>query len=218
MVFEMNKAIIFDLDGTLIHSLPDILEHINITLQKYNAPLRNERDIRQFIGNGARKLVERSFGQVTEEELDERLAFYNKSYTNSGSPNTRLFDGVKELLLALKERGYKLAILTNKPQITTEDVYKKYLSRYEFDKVVGQSANVKCKPDKEAVLWILKDLNVLPENTYFVGDGETDVMVANNAELKGIAALWGYRDREILEQYGAKIFAKSPLDLLNLID
>ena len=213
----MNKAIIFDLDGTLIHSLPDILEHINITLQKYNAPLRNERDIRQFIGNGARKLVERSFGQVTEEELDERLAFYNKSYTNSGSPNTRLFDGVKELLLALKERGYKLAILTNKPQKTTDEVYQKYLSFAEFDMVVGQSSTVKCKPDKTATLNILKQLDVEKENAFFIGDGETDVLTSINAGIKNISVLWGYRDKNQLQEVGATTFVQHPKEILSLI-
>ena len=195
----MKKAVIFDLDGTLIHSLPDILEYVNITLEKFNAPLRNESEIRQFIGNGARNLIKRSFGDITEEELDKRLAFYNEKYTNSGSPKTKIFDGVKELLLTLKERGYKLAILTNKPQKTTDEVYQKYLSFANFDMVVGQSSSVKCKPDKTATLNILKQLGVKNENAFFIGDGETDVLTSINAGIKNISVLWGYR--EFLELY-----------------
>ena len=214
----MEKVAIFDLDGTVLDTQEDIADCMNKTIELFGYKKRSYAEYKQVIGNDASNFMRKLLGDLPTEKLMEIWRSYEKVYDRYGIVKTKLFDGINEVLIALKERGYKLAILTNKPQITTEDVYKKYLSRYEFDKVVGQSANVKCKPDKEAVLWILKDLNVLPENTYFVGDGETDVMVANNAELKGIAALWGYRDREILEQYGAKIFAKSPLDLLNLID
>ena len=213
----MNKAVIFDLDGTIIHSLPDILEHVNITLKKYNAPLRNADEIRQFIGNGARNLIKRSFGDITEQELDERLAFYNESYTSSGSPKTRLFDGVKELILTLKERGYKLAILTNKPQKTTDEVYQKYLSSFNFDMVVGQSSSVKCKPDKTATLNILEKLNVEKQNAFFVGDGETDVLTSINAGIKNISVLWGYRDKDQLQQVGATTFVNNPKEILSLI-
>jgi len=215
----MNKAVVFDLDGTLIHSLPDIAENLNIMLKKFGYPEREEKEVRNFIGNGARKLVERGLGDgVTQEQVDTCLAYYNKIYTASGSPKTALFDGVREMLFELKARGYKLAILTNKPQMTTDDVYQTYLKEFDFDKVVGQSATVKCKPDKEAVLSILRDINVLPENAVFVGDGETDVMVAVNAKMRGISALWGYRDKEVLEKYGAKEFALSPKDILNLVN
>ena len=213
----MNKAIIFDLDGTLIDSLPDILENVNITLEKFNAPLRSRDEIRQFIGNGARNLIKQSFGDITEEQLDERLAFYNEIYTNSGSPKTRLFDGVKELLLELKQRGYKLAILTNKPQMTTNEVYQKYLSFINFDMVVGQSSNVKCKPDKTATLNILEKLSVQKEQAIFIGDGETDVLTSINAGIKNISVLWGYRDKNQLQKVGATTFVRHPKEILSLI-
>ena len=213
----MNKAVIFDLDGTLIDSLPDILEHVNITLEKFNAPLRTHQEIRQFIGNGARNLIKQSFGDVTEDELDERLAFYNEIYTNSGSPKTKLFDGIKELLLTLKERGYKLAILTNKPQKTTDEVYQKYLSFANFDIVVGQSSSVKCKPDKTATLNILEQLNVKKEDAFFIGDGETDVLTSINAGIKNVSVLWGYRDKNQLISVGATTFVQHPKEILSLI-
>ena len=214
----MNKAVIFDLDGTLLDTLTDIADNVNLALVKFGFPEREYSEIRSFIGNGARKLIERSLGEgVSEQTVQECLDYYNDIYTNSGSPKTKLFQGVKEMLSTLKHKGYKIGILTNKPQITTEDVYITYLQEFEFDKVVGQSANVKCKPDKDAVLWILKDLDVLPENSFFVGDGETDAMLAINANMHGISALWGYRDKELLQSYGAKIFAKTPLEVLDLV-
>ncbi len=213
----MNKAVIFDLDGTLIDSLPDILEQVNITLKEFKAPLRTAEEIRQFIGNGARNLIKQSFGDISEDDLDERLAFYNERYTNSGSPKTKLFEGVEELLLSLKERGYKLAILTNKPQRTTDEVYSKYLSFANFDMVVGQSSSVKCKPDKTATLNILEKLNVKKEDAFFIGDGETDVLTSINAGIKNISVLWGYRDKNQLLNVGATTFVLHPKDILNLI-
>ena len=214
----MDKLIIFDLDGTLIDSLPDIYDCVNLTLAHFNQPLRTKGEIRQFIGNGARNLIKQSFGGIDGAELDERLAFYNQIYTNGGSPKTCLFDGVEEMLFELKAQGYKLAILTNKPQMTTEKVYAKYLSQFNFDMVVGQSGSVKCKPDPTATLNILKTLNVSKENTIFIGDGETDFITSQNVGVKNISVLWGYRDKDQLEKVGAITFANQIKDIFSLIN
>ena len=214
----MAKLIIFDLDGTLIDSIPDILYNINIMLKHFGYKERTYGDIRSFIGNGARNLVKRSIGEeISEDRLDECLAFYNKIYTESNSPKTNLFDGVKEVLLAFKERGYKLAVLTNKPQITTDTVIKRYFSFIKFDRVVGFKDGKKCKPDNTETLKIINELGVNNEDVFFVGDGETDVETAKNSLVKCVAVLWGYRDKDLLKDYGAKIFAQTPKDLLQII-
>jgi len=214
----MNKAVIFDLDGTILDTLPDIMDNLNLMLCHYGYPLVDIAKTRKYIGCGARSLVERAIGiELTSNELDERLAYYNKFYTESNSPKTKLFDGIREVILELKNRGFKLAILTNKPQETTNTVYREYLSDFGFDKVVGQSGKVKCKPDKTATLEILKELNVSAENTYFVGDGETDVKTALNSNTKSVAVLWGYRDKDELFEAGARVFAKTPQDLLSIL-
>ncbi len=214
----MQKAVIFDLDGTLLDTVPDIKDNINIMLKKFGLPLRTKKEICSFVGHGARNLVEQSIGKNSDKVcLDDALSYYNKIYTESNSPKTKLFDGIDEVLKTLKARGYKILILTNKPQETTDIVYEKYLKQYNFDKVVGQRNGIKIKPDKTATLNILKELGVLPENTYFVGDGETDVQTSVNAKTIGIAVLWGYRDKQVLSSFGAKTFADKPLDLLKLI-
>lgn len=214
----MNKAVIFDLDGTLIDSVPDIAENINIMLKRFGYPVLSEEKIKAKVGHGARNLVKDCIGKsLTDKELDERLEFYNYQYTNSGSPKTRLYKGIPETLKELKKRGYKLAILTNKPQETTDNVIKNHMSDLNFDKVVGQSGSVKCKPDKAATLAILKELNVLPENTYFVGDGDADVLTSLNSGTNGIAVLWGYSSKEKLAAFGATAFAYKPEDLLKII-
>ncbi|MBQ8426945.1 MAG: HAD family hydrolase [Clostridia bacterium] len=214
----MNKLVIFDLDGTLLDTLADIYENINIMLDKFGYPLKTIEQIRQYIGNGAKKLVERSLPDTaTESDILECLAFYNDVYTNCGSPKTKLYDGVGEVLLQLKDRGFKLAILTNKPQPTTNEVYKKYLAEYNFDMVVGQSFGKKIKPDPETTLEIMNKLGAGRKSTYFIGDGETDIQVANNARVNGVAVLWGFRDKEQLSNAGAKVFATEPKQLLSII-
>lgn len=214
----MNKAVIFDLDGTLVDSLPDIVYYINYTLKHFGFPERSDKEIMQFIGNGAKKLMERSLpNALPDDKFNEILNYYNDVYTKSNSPRTKLFDGIKEVLLKLKETGYKIAILSNKPQETVDEVYKRYFKGIPFDMVVGQSETVKCKPDKTATINILSKLDVLPKNAYFVGDGEADFQTSVNSNVLPISVLWGYRSKEQLSNYGAKTFALIPNDLLTLI-
>lgn len=214
----MNKIIVFDLDGTLIDSVPDIKDCINDMLVKFGHKQRELSEIKQMIGHGAKNLVKNAVGElITQEQLQERLDYYNDIYTNSGSPKTKLFDGVGEVLKELKAQGFLLAILTNKPQETTDDVYNNYLKEYQFDCVIGQRAEFKIKPNPQALLYLIEKFNVKNENAYFVGDGETDVQVALNAGIKGIAVSWGYRTEEQLKDAGASVFARTPNDLLNLI-
>lgn len=214
----MNKVVIFDLDGTILDTLKDIAENINIMLTHFGYKTLEDREIMQYIGNGARNLVRRSIKeQLTEKELDEKLEYYNRIYTAAPSDKTCVFSGLKEVIQSLKSRGYKLAILTNKPQMTTDKVCDKYLKDLGFDMVVGQRDGVPIKPDPTAVYSIMKFLKVESKNAYFVGDGETDAMTAKNAHVNGISVLWGYREKYQLEEVGATIFAEKPQDLLNLI-
>jgi len=181
-------------------------------------PTVTTEDVRRYIGNGARKLVERSVGGIKDEKLfEEYFSYYNKLYDASKSSKTKFFDGIPEVLREFKRRGYKLAICTNKPQTPTENVYRQFFKEFEFDMVVGLSDKVVRKPDPSATLDIINKLGVQKENVYFVGDGETDVMTAKNAGVKSVAVLWGYRDKQELQDAGANIFALKPLDLINLI-
>ena len=214
-----NKAVIFDLDGTLLDTLSDIKDSLNAMLVKFGFEIASDDEVKNYVGDGARNLVRRALKKEVEKEvLDECLAYYNEVYNGSGSPKTKVFDGVAEMIYSLKKRGYKLAILTNKPQDSTDKVYEKYLKQFEFDLVVGQSASVACKPDKTATLNILESFNTDASRAYFVGDGETDVMTSINAGTRGIAALWGNRTREQLASAGATVFAKTPADLEKLIN
>lgn len=214
----MKKLVIFDLDGTLLHTVPDITDNINFMLTHFGYKTLTEKEIAAIVGCGARNLVANSIGlPLSESELDERLKFYNSNYTASSSPKTKAFDGIVKLLNDLKKDGYLIAIMTNKPQETTDRVVKEHLFKIVFDKVVGSSGKVKCKPDKTATVNLINELNVKPENVFFVGDGETDVLTALNAGVNGIAVLWGYRSKDQLKAAGAKVFVKTPEELYRVI-
>lgn len=214
----MARLVIFDLDGTLIDSLLDIEVYINQMLKNYGYKERTYNELRSFIGNGAKNLVKSSIGQdISEELLQERLNFYNINYTNSGSPKTKIYEGIKEVLITLKNKGFKIAVLTNKPQETTDKIVEKYFDFVKFDAVIGSTSTRKRKPDKEETLKLMQKFNISNEDVYFVGDGETDFLTAQNARVKSISVLWGYRDKDFLQSFGAKIFVNEPLELLNLI-
>lgn len=214
----MKKLAIFDLDGTLIDSVPDIYDCINVMLEKFGYEKRDIEDVKQMIGNGAKNLVIKAIGKkVSEESITESLKYYNDIYTSSGSPKTKLFDGIEQTLKTLKSRGYLLGIVTNKPQMTTDEINKTYLKNLGFDMVIGQRAGLQMKPDPQAVNLMIEKLNVNKENVYFIGDGETDVQVALNAGVNGVAVLWGYRTKTQLESAGAKVFASTPQDFLKIL-
>ena len=214
----MSKGVIFDLDGTLLYTLGDISYYLNKALEKFGFPTHTEEEIKQFIGNGAKKLVLRSLPMGVEEEVFNKVfKEYNDAYTSSSSPRTKLYDGIEEVIYTLKERGYKLAILTNKPQETTDVIVKKYFKTNTFDVVFGQRDGIKIKPDKTATLKILSLFDCDPQDVYFVGDGETDVQTAINSNTKGISVLWGFRSFSQLAQEGAKTFVSSPKELLSII-
>ncbi len=214
----MNKLVIFDLDGTLLDTLPDIHFYVNRMLEHFDYPLRTKEEVMHFIGCGSRNLIKKSLpNNLTEERITECHNYYNKVYTQSNSPRTKLFDVIPQVVKNLKQRGYKIAILTNKPQETTDTVYERYMKDMGFDLVVGQKEGVKVKPDPTSAKEILKRFDVLPENTYFVGDGETDVETSINLGSNGIAVLWGYRNKDQLLSAGAKVFATNPVQLNDLI-
>ncbi|MBQ6727879.1 MAG: HAD family hydrolase [Clostridia bacterium] len=214
----MNKAVIFDLDGTLLDTLDDLTDSINAMLNEYGYRTLTRDRVSALIGSGAKKLIADALPEkLSDEEFIKRLETYNRIYNASGSPKTKLFGGIKEVLSELKHRGYRLAVLSNKPQHSTDKVAEKYLSGLGFDFIGGQSDKIKCKPDPAGALYVLDKLGVKPENAYLVGDGETDVLAAINAGITGIAALWGNRTKEQLKAAGGTIFADTPKDILKII-
>ncbi len=205
----MYKAVIFDLDGTLLDSLNDILFVLNGTLAHFNLPQITRKQAQSYIGNGARELVRLAIGKENLHRLDEILGYYKVIYAQSDNELSRIFDGEDEALCALKSAGVKLAILTNKPHAAAMRAEEIFFKKYAFDCILGQTDGVPLKPDPQAVYGILEKLGVKKDECLFVGDGEADVETASNAGLDCISVLWGYRSRQQLEEAGATRFAEN---------
>lgn len=204
----MYKTVFFDLDGTVLDTVPDIRAVLNGTLAAFNLPPVSERQTKEFVGNGAYELVRRAAGENCEN-LQEIYARYVADFAACENGLSTLYDGEEEVLSALKERGVRLGIVTNKPQKATLNVYEKFFKRFGFFYVQGQEEGVPLKPSPQGVLNAVEKFALDKRECLFVGDGETDVLTAANAGLDCVSVLWGYRTREQLLKAGATRFAEN---------
>lgn len=203
----MYKLIIFDLDGTLLDTLPDICAVLCDSLRKFNLKEITLADTKKFVGNGAETLVRRAVGN--SDKFDEVYRDYSINFAESKSERTALFDGESAVLKKLNALGIKLAVISNKPQIAAERVVNKFFKDVKFDFVIGQSERYPLKPDPTSTLDMINLCNFEKSECVFVGDGETDVQTAKNAGIDCVSVLWGYRSREQLERAEATSFACS---------
>ena len=213
-----NKLVIFDLDGTVCDTLPDLTYYVNVALKKFGFNECTIKQVREHVCAPSREFLRLCMGvEDGNAIIDTCHDFYEIEYKSSGSPRTRLYDGIENLVLTLKEKGFKVAILTNKTQVQTDVIYDKYAKHLGFDKVVGLREGIVPKPEPTEIFNLMKEFNTTKENTYFVGDGDTDVMAALNAGVNLIAVTYGYRDEPILKKLGAKNFASTPQEIENFI-
>ncbi|MGN0823069.1 MAG: HAD family hydrolase [Candidatus Gallimonas sp.] len=212
----MIRAVLFDLDGTLLDTLSDIHGVLIDTLRRFGYPEITVEQTREYIGEGARRLIERALPDGADN-TDECFAYFKERYAASGNAHTRLFDGEAEFLERLFARGIKAAIVTNKPQAATETVVAQFFPNLPFGFVGGDSGNFPCKPDPTLARFAALTMRVPIEECAFVGDGETDVQTAIAAGMQGVACLWGYRSRERLSEAGATRFASDFAELEKIL-
>lgn len=205
----MYKAVIFDLDGTLFDTLPDIHAVLNATLEKFALPMLTREQTKSYIGNGAKELVRLAIGKENEYRLEEILVSYRQAYAANDGKLSCFFEGEEQALSAIKSSGIKTAVFTNKPHAVALKTNENYFAKFSFDCILGQTDELPLKPAPDGVYKILQELGVNPRETLFVGDGETDVQTAKNAGLDCISVLWGYRTKEQLKQAGAIKFAEN---------
>lgn len=213
----MIECVIFDLDGTLLNTSEEIHKLINRALDKFSLPAITYEQTVSYIGNGAKKLVERAVPSDNSQLIDDVYRYFTRIYAECANDHTSLYEGEEEFLNKIKEKGIKTAILTNKPQAATDNVYKKFLQPFRFNLVLGQSERFQTKPSPEAALYIAERLNVRTDECLFVGDGETDVLTAKNAGMAAVAVLWGYRNKNCLMEAGATVFAENFDQLYKII-
>jgi phosphoglycolate phosphatase len=214
------NAIILDLDGTLLNTLEDLADSVNRTMAGHDLPLHPLDKFRYFVGDGARNLIKRALPEDRRDDktVDEILREFRAEYAVNWNVKSRPYPGVAEMLDALQEMRIKLAVLSNKPDEDTRKCVSAFLPKWRFDHVLGAREGVPLKPDPAAALEITRVLEVPPPSFLFLGDTRMDVETALAAGMFPVGALWGFREREELEQAGAKSLAAQPMDVLRLLE
>lgn len=213
----MIKAVIFDLDGTLLNTLEDLTDSVNHVLQSHGMKTRTIEEIRSFIGNGVPTLIARSVPADTDKNTTDvcvkEMAEYYKDHADI---KTKPYEGIAELLVTLDKKGIKTAVVTNKVEQAAVILCKaKFGNR--FDAVIGDNGKDKLKPAPDNVFRAIKMLNIKNEDVLYVGDSEVDMITAENASLVSVGVTWGFRDSEVLRANGAKYIVSSPSEILNIL-
>ena len=213
------KAIIFDLDGTMLNTLDDLGNAMNRVLSDMGLPTHAIDDYRSFIGDGVEKLIKRALPVKNRDEVTIRTCIeaFLEDYHKNWNVNTRPYEGIPALLDALKERGLNIAVLSNKPHDTTNLCVTELLPMWRFDVVLGHRDGIPHKPDPSGALEISKRLNIQPEEFLYLGDSGVDMETAIAAGMFPVGVLWGFRGAEELEERGAQVLISHPLDVLNLL-
>lgn len=211
------KAVLFDMDGTLLDTLEDLCDSTNHALAQMGYPLRGIEEIRRFIGNGAEKQIRRAVPEGTSEgKIMETLAAFRAYYQDHCQIKTKVYDGLLDVLSELKEKGVKMAVVSNKPDAAVKKLSREYFGD-RLDYAIGPSDGVRCKPYPDMAEEALKALSVEKKDAVFVGDSEVDVQTGLNAGLDVIAVSWGFRSREVVIEAGAKMIADDASELEKLI-
>lgn len=210
----MIKCVIFDLDGTLLNTLKDLKDSTNFALSSFGYPERTLDEIRNFVGDGVKKLIERALPQDAKN-IDECLAIFKKYYAQNMYNKTVPYNSILNILKELKIKDIKIAVVSNKFDTAVKELCKKYFDGF-IDIALGQSEFIPPKPSPDGVIKVMSDLGVNTENTIYVGDSEVDVQTAKNSGLKCIGVTWGFRDKEKLIK--ADYIIDNPNELIQIID
>ena len=215
----MINTVIFDMDGTLLNTIEDLTDSVNYILDMYNMPQKTVEEVMHFVGSGSGKLIERAIEGGRENKLFDRiLEDYEKYYCDHCNIKTGPYKHIPELLKELKARGYKLAIVSNKPMDAVKELAEKYFNEY-VDTAIGVTKDLKRKPAPDECLEAMRELGVQKEECIYVGDSEIDHMTAQNTGLPCISCLWGFRTKEELLKAGAgsNTFVQDPLEILDIL-
>ncbi len=213
----MYRAVIFDLDGTLLNTLDDLAASTNAALRQFGYPERTVEEVRRFVGNGVRLLMVRALPQGEETpRFEEILAYFRQHYAAHCREATAPYPGIPALLARLRERGVRVAVVSNKFDAAVKELCHAYFGG-EVEVAVGESPAVAKKPAPDAVLAAMRELGVSPADAVYVGDSEVDVETARRAGLPCISVLWGFRDRAELVAHGATHFAPDTAALAALL-
>ena len=207
---------IFDLDGTLLDTLTDLAASTNYALRTHGMPEHTIDEVRRFVGNGVRKLMERAVPDGTDNPLfDEAFATFRQHYMEHSLDTTRPYEGIPEMLAALKAKGCHLAVVSNKMMAATQELCRHFFPE-TIEVAIGENEaeGIRKKPAPDTVIAALRQLGVGEERAVYVGDSDVDIATARNSNLPCISVLWGFRDRDFLLQHGASTLISAPKELL----
>lgn len=213
----MYKLAIFDMDGTILDTLEDLKDSVNYTLCECGYPERTYDEVRSFVGNGIRKLIERAVPDGTSlENIDNVHNAFTDYYKLHCADKTKAYDGIKPLISELRRNGIKTAVVSNKADYGVQELCREYFDGL-FDYAVGEREGIRRKPAPDSVNEALRVLGFDKSDAVYIGDSDVDFETAKNAGLPCISVLWGFRDEDFLRKIGAKTFVSKPSEILDII-
>ena len=211
------QTAIFDLDGTLLDTLEDLYRAVNIALDTHSLPLRTRDEVRSFVGDGVEMLIRRALPAGSDEEtVSLVLSVFKTTYAAICRDNTKPYDGIIPLLTALRERGIRVAVVSNKFDTATKALCAEYFGEL-VEVAIGERAGIRKKPAPDTVLEALAALGVSAEGAVYVGDSDVDIQTAKNSSMPCISVTWGLRDEDFLLASGATTPVHTPTELLDLL-
>lgn len=212
-IFMKYDAVIFDLDGTLTDTLEDLKNSVNFVMREFGFPERTTDEVRSFVGNGVKRLIDLSVPENTSDEVSaECLSVFKSFYKDNSLVSTKPYDGIIPMLEKLKKDGVKTAVVTNKMHEAAVDIVNLFFGEL-IDVTIGQIDGVAQKPQPDGIYSALEKLGVSKEKSVYVGDSEVDCITAKNAGIPCIGVTWGFRDREILVGNGADFIINFPEEI-----
>jgi phosphoglycolate phosphatase len=212
-----KKCVIFDLDGTLLYTLEDLKNSVNFALEKNSFPTRTLNEVREFVGNGIESLMLSASPEgISEEAFYKCFCDFKEHYKIHSEDNTKEYDGITDVLKALKANGFLLAVVSNKADFAVNTLCKKYFPGL-LDCAIGERDGIKRKPCPDSVNEVLKEFAVDKEKCFYVGDSDVDVKTANNAGVRCIACTWGFRSKVVLERENPEYIIDSPKEILEVV-
>ncbi len=216
----MNKinTVIFDMDGTVLNTLDDLTDAVNYVFSKFDLPARDKEDYRKFFGNGIGYAMKCAAPAGTDDALfDKMVPIFRDYYNEHCLDKTAPYEGILDLMKALYDKGYKMAIVSNKIDSAVKELNEMFFSKY-VSVAIGEKPRIRRKPAADTVIAALSELGSSRGEAIYVGDSEVDLQTARNSGLPCIAVLWGFRDKELLIENGATTFAATPSEVIDILE
>lgn len=209
--------VIFDLDGTILDTLEDLTDSLNVVLDQYRYPQRTLSEVRGFVGNGIRLLIRRALPEeASEHTVDLLHQNFIQYYQKHCMEKTKPYEGIPELLRDLREQGYRTAVISNKADPAVKILCDRYFEGL-FDLVAGERPGIPRKPAPDSVHDILDSMQVNKDQAVYIGDSDVDIATSRNVGLDHIIVTWGFKDRDFLQEMGAECLVSSPGEIRDLI-